>query len=736
MQEVPSDPLTGSIIDDRYRILSKVARGGMSTVYLAKDIRLNRNIALKILHPYLATDDAFIQRLQREAWSAASLSHPHVVQIHDHGVSTEHAYLVLEYIDGNTLREVVNENGPLTPRRALDLLDPVVEGLAAAHSAGLVHRDVKPENVLISNSGWVKIGDFGLSRAVTTTTNTSTLLGTVGYIAPELVKGEGGDARSDIYSVGIMLYELLTGSQPFLAQTPIAVAMAHMSQDVPAPSQKIPGLPSEMDELVRYLTEKDPDNRPSSGSALLEDLRHIRRTLTPAELDAGGESDTSASRRSGAVQARPHASAQGPAAVTTDLSAVTADLGSATQALPSAPSGAETSAIDYSAEFSARGAFDAETTVIAKPSNATSVLPPGSRLYVDEPRTGHPEDQQGFGLHQNFDGTEDLDLVPTSKRQARAEAKERAKAAARPLKTLGSKHPRRRAIIWILIGVAVALLGAIAGWYLGVGPGALATIPVTHNQSVEQAEASLHEAGFDSVSTTEVFDETVAAGKVVNTNPAQGESIRKFAGITLTVSKGPVLYAVPTVTGKKLDDAKTDITTAQLSVGAVSQAYSETVAAGLVISQNPVPGLEFRANTKIALVVSQGPKPIPVPVVANKTLQDAQAALKAVGLQGVAATQKVFSTSVPAGSVVSQTPADGTLTAGGKVMLTISKGPEMITVPDLVGKQVDQAVAALKALGFEVNVKNLLGGFFGTVRFQDPQGVQAPKGSTVTLQVI
>ncbi|WP_288027072.1 protein kinase, partial [Arthrobacter sp.] len=288
MQAEPFDPLIGTTVDDRYLVLAKVARGGMSTVYLAKDVRLNRNIALKILHAHLATDNAFIERLQREAWSAASLSHPHVVQIHDHGVGAEHAYLVLEYIDGHTLRDIINSRAPLTPRQALDLLDPIVEGLAAAHAAGLVHRDVKPENVLVSRSGWVKIGDFGLSRAVTTTTSTGTLLGTVGYIAPELVNGDGGDARSDIYSAGIMLYELLTGDQPFRGQVPIAVAMQHVRDDVPAPSAAVPGLPSEMDELVRYMTEKDPDNRPANGASLLEDLRHIRHTLTPEELDAGG----------------------------------------------------------------------------------------------------------------------------------------------------------------------------------------------------------------------------------------------------------------------------------------------------------------------------------------------------------------------------------------------------------------------------------------------------------------
>ncbi|MDD0857558.1 protein kinase [Arthrobacter alpinus] len=289
MQDASADPRIGSTIENRYLVLSKVANGGMSTVYLAKDLRLNRNIALKILHPHLATDNAFIGRLSREAQSAASLSHPtwcrSTIMVWARSTPTSSSSSLT---DTRFETSSIERQGALTPRQALDLLDPIVAGLAAAHGAGLVHRDVKPENVLISHQGWVKIGDFGLSRAITTSTNTGTLFGTVAYIAPELARGEGGDARSDIYSAGIMLYELLTGHQPFRATVPVAVVMAHVQDEMPAPSADVPALPPVMDELVRYMTEKDPDHRPANGAALLEDLRHIRASLTPAELDAGG----------------------------------------------------------------------------------------------------------------------------------------------------------------------------------------------------------------------------------------------------------------------------------------------------------------------------------------------------------------------------------------------------------------------------------------------------------------
>ncbi|MHA7270345.1 Stk1 family PASTA domain-containing Ser/Thr kinase [Arthrobacter sp. HLT1-20] len=697
MQDPSADPLIGSTIDERYLVLSKVAHGGMSTVYLAKDLRLHRNIALKILHPHLATDAAFIARLQREAQSAASLSHPHVVQIHDHGVGPQHAYLVFEFIDGYTLRDVINQRGALSPRQALDLLDPVVEGLAAAHNASLVHRDVKPENVLISRQGWVKIGDFGLSRAVTTNTNTGTLLGTVGYIAPELAQGHNGDARSDIYSAGIMLYELLTGVQPFRGTVPVAVVMAHIQDDVPAPSLAVPGLPPVMDELVRYMTEKDPDHRPANGAALLEDLRHIRQTLTPAELDFG----------STALGQRPVVGANANTEVIS----------------------AATSAISHDA-----------TSVIAAPSFPTSVLPQSSRLYPDDSRTDVYDAGNSSAAHigassyaQAGDGTS---APAPSKRQASADAKARAKAAATPQKRLGPKNPRRRALLWSLLVVALAVIAGVAGWFLALGPGALSTVPDVHNKTVAQAHELLRAQGFELLPTSKVFDEKVAAGFVVATDPGAGESIRKFQSVTVKVSAGPVLYKVPTVTGQPLDAAKKLLADGQLAVGSVTETFDEKVPAGVVLSQNPAAGKEFRANTKVNLVASKGPKPIPVPAVAGKTEADAVAALKAVGLVAAIAPERANSLTVPAGSVISQNPAAGNLKAGDTVTLTISQGPRMIAVPNLVGKQVDAATKALEDLGFKVSVETLLGGFFGTVRFQTPDGGEAPEGSTIVLRVV
>lgn len=698
MQEQPVDPLIGSTLDGRYLVLSKVAHGGMSTVYLASDQRLGRNIALKMLRPHLAADEAFVARLQREAQSAASLSHPHVVQIHDHAAGPEHAYLVFEFIDGYTLRDVIGGNGALSPRQALDLLDPVVEGLAAAHHAGLVHRDVKPENVLISHQGWVKIGDFGLSRAVTTSTNTSTLLGTVGYIAPELAQGQGGDARSDIYSAGIMLYELLTGQQPFRSEMPVAVVMAHIRDEVPAPSLAVPGLPPVMDELVRYMTEKDPDHRPANGAALLEDLRHIRQTLSPSELDFGARSATAPRAATGAARsAVVRAAASSPAL----LSQGTEVLAVPEQTRP------------------AGDAADA-TGVIDSPHFPTSVLPAGAQLYAEDPHAA---------------GTGPLP-VKNTRRRTSAQTRARVKEAATPRITLGPAKPRRRALLWTLVVMVLVVAVAAAGWFLALGPGALATVPNVHNKSVPQAQEILLAAGFAAAPTAEIFDEQVAPGLVVATDPDAGASVRKFNDITLKVSRGPVLYPVPDLTGKTVQASQQELIDASLVVGTVTEVFDETAPPGIVLSQDPKAGREFRANSKINLTVSKGPQPIPVPAVTGLSESAALSALKAVGLVGAVAPDQANSATVAAGLVLSQSPASGELIAGQTVTLTLSKGPRMVPVPDLVGKQIGAARSELEALGFTVAVENLLGGFFGTVRFQEPQGGSAPEGSTITLRVI
>ncbi len=670
MQEHVSDRLVGTLVDNRYAVQSKLARGGMSTVYLATDLRLERDVALKVLHPHLATDDTFLGRLGREAKAAARLSHAHVVGVLDQGTDGHTAYLVMEYIKGHTLRDVMNSKGALPPRLAFALIDPVLEGLGAAHAAGFIHRDVKPENVLIADDGRIKIGDFGLARAVTTSTSTgAALIGTVAYLSPELVLGRPADARSDIYSVGIMLYEMITGNQPFDGEVPIQVAYQHVNSTVGPPSAVVPGLAAEVDELVQWCTANDPENRPVDGNALLQELRHIRTNLTDAELDL-----------------------HPPAAL---------------------PAGAQS-----------------PTEVIVRPSNPTEVMSPFARPDP-EPRTEALPRAE----------TQYIPLVPVplgkraQRKAEREDEKARSRAAATPVRSLREGDPRRRGALWAIILIIAALLATGAGWFFGMGPGSPGTIPAVTSKTVAQAQQLLSQAGFQS-STEDVFDDDIPAGLVVGSDPPAGKEARKFQPVALFVSKGPQLFGLPELTSKTLDEAKDELNRAEMALGTITEKFDEGVPAGVVLAQDPVSGTLARHGTPVGLTVSKGPQPIPVPSVVGQDQDDAVKAIEAAGLKAVVAPETVNDKTVPKGAVASQSPSSGTLTRGGTVTLTVSKGPKLVKVPSYIGKQASEAQMELEKLGFKVRVNNILGGFFGTVRDQDPVNKDVPEGSLITLTVV
>lgn len=687
MQEHVSDRLVGTLVDNRYAIQSKLARGGMSTVYLATDMRLERDVALKVLHPHLASDETFLDRMGREAKAAARLSHPHVVGVLDQGNDGHTAYLVMEYIKGHTLRDIITAKGALAPRLALALIDPVIEGLGAAHAAGLIHRDIKPENVLIADDGRIKVGDFGLARAVTTSTSTGALIGTVAYLSPELVLAKQADARSDVYSVGIMLYEMLTGQQPFSGEVPIQVAYQHVNGTVGPPSALVPGLASEVDELVQWCTANDPENRPVDGTALLQELRHIRTHLTDRELDLQ-------------PPAALEAGAQNPTEVIARTNSPTTVMS------PLAPP-----------ERQPRFQPDPPG------EHATSVFP-----------TALP--QQSQASYSPYPDTSPAPLTKRAQRKADKEAeKARSRAAATPLRSLREGHPRRRAALWVVILIIAALLATGAGWFFGMGPGSPGTIPSVANKTVAQAQQVLNEAGFQS-STRDVFDDDVPSGLVVGTEPEAGTEIRKFQPVALFVSKGPQLFELPKLTGLTLDAAKAELNKAEMALGTVSEKFDDGIAAGVVLAQDPAPGSAARHGTPVALTVSKGPEPIPVPSVVGMDEDDAVDAIEAAGLKAEVAKDEVNDRNVPKGAVAAQSPSSGTLTRGGTVTLTISDGPKLVKVPSFVGKQAAEARRELEKLGFEVRVNNVLGGFFGTVRDQDPVNKEVPEGSVVTLTVV
>lgn len=287
MDTTLDDPLVGRVLDGRYRVDARIAAGGMATVYRALDTRLDRILALKVMHPALAADGAFVDRFIREAKSVARLAHPNVVAVFDQGTDGPYTYLAMEYVSGCTLRDVLRERGALRPRAALDILEPVLAALGAAHRAGFVHRDMKPENVLIGDDGRVKVADFGLVRSVDSVTNTTgSVLGTVSYLAPEQIENGITDTRVDVYACGVVLYEMLTGAKPHNGGSPAQVLYQHLNEDVPAPSAAVPGLSAGLDELVALAAARSPEQRPSDAAALLGLTLEARARLTDAELDA------------------------------------------------------------------------------------------------------------------------------------------------------------------------------------------------------------------------------------------------------------------------------------------------------------------------------------------------------------------------------------------------------------------------------------------------------------------
>src|SRR5215475_4920129 len=271
----------GQLLDGRYLVESQLARGGMATVYLGRDVRLDRTVALKIAHPELARDQEFVARFISEARSVARLSSPNVVSVFDQGSTGDLHYIAMEYVPGPTLRELLVARGRLNPREALDIIERVLAGLSVAHDAGIIHRDVKPENVLLGNGTSVKVADFGLARAAAGISHTRSglLIGTAAYLAPEQVTTNSSDQRTDVYAAGVMLFEMLTGRQPHTGDTPLAVAYKHVNSTVPAPSRDNPELTPAIDALVAIATSRDPDLRPADARHYLHAIREVRRGM-------------------------------------------------------------------------------------------------------------------------------------------------------------------------------------------------------------------------------------------------------------------------------------------------------------------------------------------------------------------------------------------------------------------------------------------------------------------------
>jgi len=662
MESALSD-LTGRMLDRRYHVRSRIAHGGMATVYLATDTRLDREVALKVMHADLARDADFVERFIGEAKSVARLSHPNIVGVYDQGADGQYLYLAMEYVPGQTLRELLRERGWLPWQEALAVMDPVLAGLAAAHQAGIVHRDVKPENVLLPGDGRAKGVDFGLARASAAVGNTraGVIIGSVNYIAPEQVTGSPTDSRTDVYAAGVMLFEMLTGRQPFTGETPLAVAYAHVNSDVPVVSSLVGGIPPSVDQLVRAATSRNPNLRPADASAFLRVTRALRGLPEPAESVSGAWTATGGT--SPYATASPYPGGTNPY---TDSVNPYADAAS--------PYGTVGLA-DRDGQAAAGGG-----------SSHTMVVAPG---YGNDGGAHGPGGQHGGGREPFL-----------------------------------QRWLFSRRLVYVLAAVFVLVAAAGGGWYLSSGR--YASVPAVAKLTTAQATQALRQDGFQVQTGRSVIDDNVPKGDVISASPsgralpgativltisqgprminvpqipstdsvAQATAALKAAGLTVasaTQAVGGQSYsqinmvagtspaagtpwpetkpvsievitglALPDLVGQNINSIEQWASSSQINLQQTSVQSNDQ--AGTIVSQSPAAPTPVTPGATVNVSVSQGPPQVQVPSVQGQECTAAQSALTGAGFQ-VKVNQGAFGT-----QVWSMSPSGGSQAAPGSTV--------------------------------------------------------------------
>ncbi len=603
-----SDPLIGRLLDDRYLVGPRVARGGMATVYEATDTRLDRTVAVKVMHSGLGDDDEFSRRFRREAQAAARLAHHNVVAVFDQGDDNGTLFLVMEYVPGITLRDLIRSDAPMSPVKALTVIEPVLSALGAAHRAGMIHRDVKPENVLLADDGRVKVADFGLARAVnseTQHTSTGVLIGTVSYLSPELVVDGHADARSDVYAAGVLIYEMLTGQKPHQADSPIQVAYKHVHEDIPPPSRLMPSLPPYVDALVARATARDTALRPADAGVLLHQLRRVRNALENGVTD-----DPELTADLAPARGRdPFADTDGqlPRAI------IDPSLDD--------PTGVADDVYDQEREPTstyARSALaapgDAGRHPLERPS-AVQPLPPRRRrsrgplwlvlLLVTALVVGLSAWYFGFARYTTTPGVINM---------TKAAAKVEVVKAGLTFDITGTGYSETVAKGSVLStdpapGSRIAKDGTVDA-VVSLGPERHA-VPKVEDKTLDTAQAMLQDAQLSYGRAIGKYSESVKKGRVIRASPGVGTSLRRDVAVDLVVSKGQKPIEVPDFTGKDAKDAEKALGKLGLEVDSTSS-YDDKVAKGKVISQDPADGTLFKGDT-VGLKVSKGPVLVEVP---------------------------------------------------------------------------------------------------------------------------
>jgi eukaryotic-like serine/threonine-protein kinase len=622
----------GELLDGRYRVGSWIARGGMATVYLGTDTKLDRTVALKIAHPELAGDPEFARRFSGEARSAARLSSPNVVAVYDQGSEAGLLYLAMEYVPGRTLRELLKERGRLGPAEALSIFQGVLAGLAAAHRAGIVHRDVKPENVLIGNGDVIKVADFGLARAASGPVHTRTgmIIGTAAYLAPEQVARSASDARSDVYAAGVMLFEMLTGVQPHTGDSPLAVAHKHVSDAVPAPSQIVRGLPPAVDTLVTTATSRDPRRRPADAGQFLQAVTEVSSSfpaVAPSGQPAGGARQVDdlppsgdswfpwPENNGGATSGYPSPSQDGGPNHTLVVQA--ADFPDNGYDRGDFDHGRRPPAYRPPGEpFLQRWLYSRRFVYLALGVAAAVIIGVvtwwvTNGQYTTVPQVGGMAAATARTELQNLGFTVAVGREQHSNSVAAGDVISTSPA-------IGSRtHP----------GSTITIIESS-------GP-VMISVPQVSGLQTSAAKAALRKAGLTPGSVTGQASSSIAAGVVISTSPPAGTSWPQSKPVAITVSSGPPL---PDFTGQMFATAQAEAQAGGYQLQQVA-AVGSSSPQGTIVGQSPAPGSPITPNEVVTVQVSNGPPQVAIPDVQGQPLAQAEQQLQQAGFQVQVANQ-------------------------------------------------------------------------------------------------
>jgi serine/threonine-protein kinase len=593
--------LTGELIDGRYQLLRQVANGGMASIYEAIDTRLDRKVAVKIMHSHLAQDEAFVSRFIKEAKAAAALSHPNIVAVQDQGWNQSGVpavFLVMELIEGHTLREYLNERGRFEIKDAINYLTPILSALAAAHALGIVHRDIKPENILISKEGRIKIADFGLARGEligsTMTAESSVILGSVSYLSPEQVQRGIADSRSDVYAAGIVAYEMLTGEKPFSAESPIQIAYMHVNEEIPRLRSKRKEISKDLDDLIASATAKNPDERPRTAGEFLDKLQQIQIDLDPRknQMDLGLDLPVEPIREKVRKKVKEDIPVQAPEPVVETTKEIRRKEEKKQRASKRVRRNRKVALI---------------LAVALGVGGWWTLVGPGSRVVVPSIVGGT------FDEAVNVISPLGLTAVVVENR-------------------FDEEIPKSKIIESIPAGGGKIDAGGTVKLIVSKGPERY-SVPMTTGLTPEAAQAALKKFPLLVGKINEVFNSEIPKGFVISTSPASGASVKRDTTINLLVSKGIEQVALVSYLGKSGEQALNELTEAGFTVEA-GYAFNETVPELAVISQNPPGGTTADKGSKVTILISKGPRNTVIPkTIITMEAKAAQQMLEALGLK-------------------------------------------------------------------------------------------------------